>query len=1317
MAVKTKKTFPNAVGANGQSSTVFTPVEVQLNNQDDLDVYVTLSGGTRVLQLRQSAGSTAQSSHPQVNDTTGLYFPAVSAGTTLYNYTLSTDNNTITFSTALPSGAVVSIERRTRDADSSYTNFASGSTIRATDLNNSSTESNFTAQEARNKAFELEGKIFGGEATGTSFISSDEIVDGTIVNADINNNAEIAVSKLANGSARQILQTAANGTDVEFTSNVDIPGTLDVTGNADIDSNLNVDGTLTVASAVDFNNDLDVDGNTNLDNTTIDGYINVTGVATVDNVRIDGNEVRAHSGNLELDSQGGTVTVDDNLTVTGNLTFNGTFNNLSTTETAILDGATVTTAELNTLDGITSTTAELNILDGVTATTAEINTLDGVTATAAELNLNDGQTATPTEVNILDGATLTTTELNKLDGYTGTAADLNEVVAGKSVVETISSTATDAQIPTAQAVNERITTVVSDVGGFVPIANETSFPTANPDLDNAAGTIVSIKALSSSFSTGSGVTTHTFTNGAGSGNNVTITGLTQNTTYPAGRGMLLETTTTSGNGSATPPRAYAFHRLTLDETGVAAAQAAIDDWDERYYGPLGSEPNTRPGGGARVQGDLYFSTVDNQMKVWNNAASQWDDVASSASSNIVTLSPAFNGSETEFTCSTVPVDAQSLLLSINGVIQKPNSGTSAPSEGFVKLANGKIKLGSAPASGATYFAVSLGNTVSVGTPSPDTVGATELKNGEIANVHVSSSAAIAKSKLASLDIVNADVNASAAIAKSKLASLDIVNADVNASAAIAKSKLASLDIVNADVNANAAIAGSKISPNFGSQNIVTTGNGGIGTTSVPTGFKLAVNGDLSLGETSGSDNTFIDQKQNGQLELINSGRDDNSGAIRINRMNSIGGDTTYFRDVNIYDGKGNSVMYVDGSAASVGIGTTSPTAELGIFHATDPEINLNVNTHGAVGKILGDADGLTLSGNGSTNQIRFKTADNHVMRIDSSGRVMIGVTSTGHASGNADDLCVGNNDSSSEHGITIGSNVAGGIRWADSASGSAGVIEYVHSDNRMTFSTNTLERMRIDSSGNVGIGNTSPSSLGSGFKELIIGGDTEGAGIELKDDNSNVRGGFFTSDSTLAMIVRTITNHPMLFRTNNTERMRIDTSGNIEINDGDLKVASGHGIDFSATSNASQGSASNHNELLDDYEEGTWSPGIDKNASSMSVSYNASTTSGTYTKIGRMVTVWFDINVTGGGTSGGGAPYITELPFAVLYGQATQGGYGAPQFRDMTLTHSNMRIYGNSSYLANSQIYLQQFNSSGNTEQSSFNASGRITGQATYFTT
>jgi hypothetical protein len=69
---------------------------------------------------------------------------------------------------------------------------------------------------------------------------------GQITNADIAANAEIAVSKLQDGTARQLLQTAANGTDVEWASNIDIPGTLDVTGNAVFDANLTVQGDLTV---------------------------------------------------------------------------------------------------------------------------------------------------------------------------------------------------------------------------------------------------------------------------------------------------------------------------------------------------------------------------------------------------------------------------------------------------------------------------------------------------------------------------------------------------------------------------------------------------------------------------------------------------------------------------------------------------------------------------------------------------------------------------------------------------------------------------------------------------------------------------------------------------------------------------------------------------------------------------------------------------------------------------------------------------------------------------------------------------------------
>jgi hypothetical protein len=73
------------------------------------------------------------------------------------------------------------------------------------------------------------------------------IGSGVVVNADISGSAEIAVSKLANGTARQLLQTDSGGSGVEFTSNVDIPGTLDVTGAATLDSTLVITGQTTLA--------------------------------------------------------------------------------------------------------------------------------------------------------------------------------------------------------------------------------------------------------------------------------------------------------------------------------------------------------------------------------------------------------------------------------------------------------------------------------------------------------------------------------------------------------------------------------------------------------------------------------------------------------------------------------------------------------------------------------------------------------------------------------------------------------------------------------------------------------------------------------------------------------------------------------------------------------------------------------------------------------------------------------------------------------------------------------------------------------------
>jgi hypothetical protein len=83
--------------------------------------------------------------------------------------------------------------------------------------------------------------------TGVTSIASGVIVDG-----DISPTAEIAVSKLADGTPRQLLETAADGVTVQWTDNIDVPGTLDVTGNAVFDSRVTINGADITESARDI---------------------------------------------------------------------------------------------------------------------------------------------------------------------------------------------------------------------------------------------------------------------------------------------------------------------------------------------------------------------------------------------------------------------------------------------------------------------------------------------------------------------------------------------------------------------------------------------------------------------------------------------------------------------------------------------------------------------------------------------------------------------------------------------------------------------------------------------------------------------------------------------------------------------------------------------------------------------------------------------------------------------------------------------------------------------------------------------------------
>jgi len=119
----------------------------------------------------------------------------------------------------------------------------------------------------------------------------------------------------------------------------------------------------------------------------------------------------------------------------------------------------------------------------------------------------------------------------------------------------------------------------------------------------------------------------------------------------------------------------------------------------------------------------------------------------------------------------------------------------------------------------------------------------------------------------------------------------------------------------------------------------------------------------------------------------------------------------------------------------------------------------------------------------------------------------------------------------------------------------------------------------------------------------------------------------------------------------NSDRVTIDSSGDVKIHDGDLVIGtSGHGIDFSATSDTS-GKTS---ELLDDYEEGTWIPTIN---SGFSATYTSNY--GTYTKVGRLVYYNFYIQMSQvtGTSSDTNYGIIKGLPFTATFNNML--GYGA----------------------------------------------------------
>ena len=404
-------------------------------------------------------------------------------------------------------------------------------------------------------------------------------------------------------------------------------------------------------------------------------------------------------------------------------------------EVQILDGATVSTAELNFVDGVTS--ALQTQLDGKQPLDADLTALSSCQSGAAtnialltsgEIAILDDATVTTAELNTLSGITSSTGELNKLDGVTSTTANLN-VVSGMTKATSLTSNS-DTELPTSKAVADHVTSVVNALGGFVAINGPTNFPATQP----AQGVVVSIKDVGSGFTTSSNEIT--ITNGAGTNKNVKITGFPSE--YAAATLVddtgLQVTSDINNSTSGTPAvHRYVYHKQLAKESDVKQLSDDINAFNERYRTATGSNPSSN-----NHAGDLFFSQDTDKMYVRNAANDAWDEVVSVGEFFINTLSSVgsgsdnppggsatFNGTARKFTLSNPPSVAQQLIVSINGVIQKPNSSTAFPSEGF-SLNGSTLQLAAAPATDAPFFIITIGSTVNIGTPSAGTVDYAKL---------------------------------------------------------------------------------------------------------------------------------------------------------------------------------------------------------------------------------------------------------------------------------------------------------------------------------------------------------------------------------------------------------------------------------------------------------------------------------------------------------------------------------------------------------------------------------------------------------------
>lgn len=182
----------------------------------------------------------------------------------------------------------------------------------------------------------------------------------------------------------------------------------------------------------------------------------------------------------------------------------------------------------------------------------------------------------------------------------------------------------------------------------------------------------------------------------------------------------------------------------------------------------------------------------------------------------------------------------------------------------------------------------------------------------------------------------------------------------------------------------------------------------------------------------------------------------------------------------------------------------------------------------------------------AADTIAFAEGGTEVMRIDSAGNVGVGTPSPAYrldVQGGATRVYRAGADALSavENNSTFNSYTAyiNSSGTFDVGKGNGVAFLAANGAQPLIVNTNASERMRIDASGNVGIGTSSPSSYGNG---LVVFNAATGV---IRAAGGSVTSYMFASNGGGVAAVGTESNHPFAFYTNNAERARITSGGQL----------------------------------------------------------------------------------------------------------------------------------------------------------------------------